>query len=151
MSQSGYHFDLDPSVVNRTVVGTSTLVVDDAGLLLMLRRRDARALDTYHLPGGPQFAGESASGAASRAAVECTGVAVEIIGLVGVYSEPQTRAQELAVCFRGRPVSGDLRTGDPDQEPVWVEPERLDELNVPPATRLCIAHGLTKHGEPYFT
>ncbi|PPK69028.1 NUDIX domain-containing protein [Actinokineospora auranticolor] len=152
MSQSS-HLDLDtrplspldppgPGGVRRTAVGAGILVLDDAGLLLMLRSRDG-----HRLPGGPQPARETLPNAAVRAVEERTGVLTRITGLVGVYSDAsEPWSAELAVCFRGRPVEGRLRVGTA----VWVEPERLADLGVPEATRLVVEHGLDDHPDAYF-
>ncbi|CRK55381.1 Nudix hydrolase family protein [Alloactinosynnema sp. L-07] len=142
MSQSDYLLKPQTRPYYRNAVATSTVVVDDAGLLLMVRRPDS---DSYHLPVGPPCSGETVSVAACRVAAESTGVDVEITGLVGIFDQPD---DAFAVCFRGRPIGGTL-AGCPGGEAVWVEPERLDELNVPIAVRQCIEHGLDAR-EPFF-
>ncbi|WP_436495110.1 NUDIX hydrolase [Actinokineospora sp. HUAS TT18] len=142
MSQSDYLLDHPIHPYYRTAVATSTVVVDDAGLLLMVRQPES---DTYLLPAGPPCSGETVSVAAGRVAAEATGVAVEITGLVGIFTEP---GDAFAVCFRGRPVGGKL-AGCPGVEALWVEPERLDELNVPTDVRERIEHGLECR-EPVF-
>ena len=143
MSQSGSHFIQDVPSAQRTVVATSTVVFDDAGLLLMVRRRGNSGVVSHHLPQGPAFAGESVAFAASRVVAEATGVGVEITGLVGIYDDPSSTGQ-LALCFRGRPVDGQLGA-----DAVWVEPERLDELDVPLSVRRRVEHGLDV-SEPFF-
>ncbi len=133
MSHSGY---ADLLSAHRTAVGTCVLVVDDAGLVLLVDDR---------LPGGSQRADESLSAAAARAVEGASGVRVEIVGLVGVYSDPADAwSEELAVCFRGRPVHGHLRANAR-----WVEPERLDGVAVSAAARSLIAHGLTEGAGAY--
>lgn len=160
MSHSGYHFDLEARTANRTIIETSALVLDDAGLLLMLRRRGGQGRpDSYHLPGGPQVTGETPAVAAARATLESTGVEVDITGLIGIYSDPsdvvrrpgEGWCQEFSVCFRARPVGGFIGTLDSFQEPLWVEPERLDAMGVSRATRARVAHGLAERDRPYFT
>ncbi|WP_175482988.1 NUDIX hydrolase [Actinokineospora iranica] len=109
------------------------LVVDDAGLVLMVRDGGG-----HRLPGGPQAAGETLPQAAVRAVAARTGVRAEVSELIGIYSDPtEPWSADLAVCFRGRPVSGPLRDGA-----VWVEPERLGELGIPAASRSVIEQGL---------
>ncbi|WP_253840680.1 NUDIX hydrolase [Actinokineospora globicatena] len=126
--------------VRRTVVGAGVVVLDDAGLVLMVR-----ADGGYRLPGKPQPATEALPVAAVRAVEELTGVWVEITGLVGVFNDDsEPWSTELAVCFRGRPVGGRLSSA----RAAWLEPERLAELAVTEATRLVVEHGLD--GEPYF-
>ncbi|WP_018685166.1 NUDIX hydrolase [Actinokineospora enzanensis] len=142
MSQSGYFDPTTTTAARRTAVGASIMVLDDAGLLLMLRERAG-----HRLPGGPQPARETLPRAAVRAVEEQTGVMAEITGLVGMYSDPERSwSTELAVCFRGRPMGGRLRVGTA----VWVEPERLGALGVPEATRLILEHGLARSGDAYF-
>ncbi|HVK21639.1 MAG TPA: NUDIX domain-containing protein [Actinokineospora sp.] len=141
MSQTDYLLEPRTGPYYRSTVTTSAVVVDDAGLLLMVRRPDS---DSYHLPVGTPHSGETVSVAASRVAAESTGVAVEITGLVGIFDEPN---DAFSVCFRGRPVGGKLGSGA--AEAVWVEPELLDELNVPATVRQCVRHGLDLR-EPFF-
>ena len=67
----------------------------------------------WALPGGFIDYGESAENAAVREAKEETGLDVELIGLVGVYSDParDPRFHTLSVVFaakaQGRPQGGD--------------------------------------------
>jgi ADP-ribose pyrophosphatase YjhB (NUDIX family) len=130
---------LSPGV--RTVVTTSAVVFDDAGLLLMIRQRTAPDVESYHLPVGPPNVGETVSTAAGRIAAEAAGVDVEITGLVGIFNDPVEvgQDQEVAVCFRGRPVCGLWHDAG---DTVWVEPARLGELNVPRAVRERVEHGI---------
>ncbi|WP_143073437.1 NUDIX hydrolase [Actinokineospora cianjurensis] len=127
--------------VRRTVVGAGVVVLDDAGLVLLVR-----ADGGYRLPGKPQPATEALPVAAVRAVEALTGVWVEITGLVGVFTDPgEPWSAELAICFRGRPVGGRLSSA----RAAWLEPERLHELPVSEATRTVIEHSLD--GETYFT
>lgn len=149
--------DLAVPVANRAVIDIDTVVVDDAGLVLLVRGWGGRG-PVHRLPGGPQLAGESAAEAARRSVLADTGVDVEIVGVVGVYSDPSTArcgvdgwSQDFAVCFRGRPVGGALRAGRSGEEAVWVEPEELDALEVSSSSRSRLEHGLTDRELPWFS
>jgi ADP-ribose pyrophosphatase YjhB (NUDIX family) len=122
----------------------------------MIRRTDN---DKYAIPGGGQDVGETVAQTVVREVEEETGIHVEVTDLVGIYSNPahvmayddgEVR-QEFSICFRARPVSGELRTSSESKEVLWVEPERLDELDVHPSIRLRIQHGLGNRTKPYFT
>ncbi|GLZ37750.1 NUDIX domain-containing protein [Actinokineospora sp. NBRC 105648] len=142
MSQYGYS---DTATASRASVGVGVLVLDDAGLLLL--RHDGQRDRCHRLPGGPQPTGDTLSESAVRAVEEQTGVRVEITGLIGVYSDDsQPWSTELAVCFRGRPVGGRLRT----DRARWVEPERPAELALPAGSRAVVEHCVDE-SEPYFT
>jgi ADP-ribose pyrophosphatase YjhB (NUDIX family) len=115
--------------VSRAAVELDAVVVDDAGLVLMERTGTGLAL-----PGGPLLAGEQASEGIVRVVDEVTGVRVEVCDLVGVSSSPG-----FGVCFRARPIGGDL-----GERAEWVEPERLGELPVDGADRRRVEHVLAE-------
>lgn len=81
-----------------------------------------------------------------------------VTGLIGVYSDPEHLIafsdgevrQEFSLCFRARPVGGELRTSSESKEVLWVEPARLDDLNIHPSIRLRIQHGYEHRIEPFY-
>jgi 8-oxo-dGTP pyrophosphatase MutT (NUDIX family) len=89
---------------------------------------------------------------------EETGILVDVTGLIGVYSDPQhviafadgEVRQEFSLCFRARPVQGDLRTSSESKEVLWVEPARLDDLNIHPSIKLRIQHGFEHRAKPFY-
>jgi 8-oxo-dGTP pyrophosphatase MutT (NUDIX family) len=131
-------------------------VQDDAGRILMIRRTDS---DHYAIPGGGQDVGETLTQTVVREVEEETGLTVEVTGLIGVYSDPghviayddgEIR-QEFSICFRGHPVAGELRTSTESKEVLWITPDQLDTLDIHPAIRLRINHGLDGRPEPFYT
>ena len=78
------------------------------GILLIERRNPPHG---WALPGGFIDYGESAEQAAVREALEETGLAVRLTGLLGVYSDPgrDPRFHTLSVAF--------MADADPDQTP----------------------------------
>lgn len=115
--------------VSRAAVELGAVVVDDAGLVLMVRAGAGLVL-----PGGPLLVGEQAAAGVVRVVGEVTGVLVEVCDLVGVSSTPG-----FGVCFRARPVGGDL-----GERAEWVEPECLGELPVDGADRRRVEHVLAE-------
>ena len=120
--------------VMENALATAVLVVDDAGLVLMVDRGGR-----LELPGGVARAGETVVEAAARVVLAQTGVVVEGTTLAGLDS-----AAEFAVVLRARPVEGDLAEGA-----VWVEPERIGELPVSAAARERVERVLEDAGVPY--
>jgi 8-oxo-dGTP diphosphatase len=107
---------------------------DGRGPVVLIQRNN-RPLG-WALPGGFVDYGESAEQAAVREAAEETGLAVELVALVGVYSHPERdpRGHTLTAAFaaraRGEPAAGDDAGG--------AGVFRLEELPRP----LCFDHGL---------
>ena len=60
------------------------LVMDEEGRVLLVRQGEHRTGD-WELPGGKVKRGESIAAAARREVLEETGVAVEVLGVVGIY------------------------------------------------------------------
>ncbi|MFR9805877.1 NUDIX domain-containing protein [Pseudonocardia sp. RS010] len=138
------------------VIALSALVRDDAGRLLMIRRTDN---DKHAIPGRRHELGETMTEAVIRETIEETGITVEVTGLIGIYSNPHHPMayddgevrQEFSICFRARPVGGEPRTSDESSEVRWVDPAKLDELDIHLSIRLRIDHGLQERAEPFYT
>lgn len=141
---------------NSIVVAVTAFVQDEAGRILLIRRTDN---DLYAIPGGALEVGETLTQAVQREVTEETGIAVDVTSLIGVFSNPQhiieftdgEVRQEFSICFRARPIGGNLRTSEESNEVLWVTPADLDSLNLHPSIRLRIHHGLGGNAEPYFT
>ena len=155
MARVDYYRDPAAPPANSIVVGVTAVVRNTTGHLLMIRRTDN---DLYAIPGGGQEVGETISGTVVREVQEETGITVEVTGLIGIYSDPEhviaftdgEVRQEFSICFRARPVAGELRTSSESKEVLWADPARLDELTIHPSIRLRIQHGLDDRAEPYF-
>jgi len=122
----------------------------------MIRRTDN---DLYSIPGGAQDVGETIGHTVVREVREETGIDVEPTELIGVYSDPahviaytdgEVR-QQFSICFRARPIGGELRTSNESSEVLWVSRRDLDALNVHPSIRLRFEHGFEDQQKPYFT
>jgi 8-oxo-dGTP pyrophosphatase MutT (NUDIX family) len=149
-----YYDDPDAPPANSIVVAVTAIVRNDAGELLMIERADN---SLWAVPGGAQEVGESVAEAVRREVLEETGIRVEVTGLSGVYSDPRhviayddgEVRQEFSLCFRARPVGGELRTSSESRRVHWVPPARLGTLDIHPSMRLRIEHGLQEREQPY--
>jgi 8-oxo-dGTP pyrophosphatase MutT (NUDIX family) len=149
------HYD-DPDAPRPTslIPAASAVVVDENGRLLLARRRDNTL---WTIPGGAMEPGESIVDTAVREVEEETGVQVEVRGLVGIYSNPRHVVeyadgevrQQFSVCFAARPISGVPGPSDETSEVRYVEPHKLEQLDIHPSIRLRIQHFLECRSEPY--
>ncbi|MEH1124435.1 NUDIX hydrolase [Micromonospora sp. CPCC 206061] len=154
VGKTDYLNDPNAPRANSLVVAVTAVVRDDAGRVLLVRRSDN---DYWALPGGAQDIGESTSEAVMREVLEETGIAVEVIGISGVYSDPghviayddgEVR-QEFSICFRARPVGGQLRSSPESKSTAWIVPADLESLFIHPSMRLRIQHGIEQRSSPY--
>lgn len=156
MARTDHYRSPDAPAANSIVVAVTAFIRDEAGRLLLIRRTDN---DLYAIPGGALELGERLTETVRREVMEETGIAVNVTGLIGVYSDPEhvieftdgEIRQEFSICFRADPTGGDLRTSDESKEVLWVAPAQLDGLNIHPSIRLRIRHGLEDRAEPYYS
>lgn len=151
MPRRDYEDDPHAPVANSLVPAASAIVVDDDGRVLLQRRTDN---EMWALPGGKMEVGESIGDCAVRETLEETGIAVEIVGIVGTYTNPghvfayddgEVR-QEFSICLLARPTGGSLRTSDESLEVGWFAPEDTDDLQMVPSIRKRIADWRTGRG-----
>jgi ADP-ribose pyrophosphatase YjhB (NUDIX family) len=149
------HFN-DPQApkANSIVVAVTAFVLDDQGRVLLIRRTDN---ELWALPGGGQDFGEYISQTAVRETREEAGIDIEVIGVVGIYTNPNHVVeysdgevrQQFSICFRGRYLDGEPTTSDESSDVRWVAQSELDGLPIHPSMRLRIDHGFERRAEPY--
>ena len=100
---------------------TPLLTVDTVtiyqGKIVLIRRKNPPFQDHFALPGGFVEVGETVETAAAREAKEETGLDVELIKLLGVYSEPSRdpRGHTVSIIFLAM-GSGNLKAGSDASE-----------------------------------
>ena len=140
MGRRDYEDDPDAPAANSLVPAASAIVVDDSGRILLQRRRDN---GMWALPGGAMSIGESLPDCAVRETHEETGFDVEVIGIVGTYTNPRhvfayddgEVRQEFSVCFLARPVAGQLAVSEESTDVRWFQPAEVDALPMIPSIR----------------
>jgi 8-oxo-dGTP pyrophosphatase MutT (NUDIX family) len=155
MGRTDYLHDPAAPPANSVVPSVVAFVQDEHGRVLVIRRSDN---GRWALPGGGHDAGESISATVVRETKEETGIDVEVIDLSGIYTDPghvmayddgEVR-QQFSMCFRARPVGGEVRTSSETTEVRWVSSADLSELDVHPTMRLRIEHAMDRsRAAPY--
>lgn len=86
------------------------VVIPSPGGIVLIRRGSDPFEGQWALPGGFVGVGGTVEAAARRETAEETGLAVELAGLIGVYSDPgrDPRGHNVSVAFLARVVGGDL-------------------------------------------
>jgi len=124
------------SMKQRDGISTPLLAADAvilcSGRIVLIRRSNPPFQGCYALPGGFVEVGESVEAAAIREAREETGLVVELLGLVGIYSDParDPRGHVVSAAFLARPAedSPQLSAGSDAAGVAAFPPERLPPL-----------------------
>lgn len=132
----------------------SVIVRNSSGDLLLLRRPDT---GRWTIPTGGLKKNETLTQCAVRECREETGLIIEIVSLVGVFSDPRHVSaypdgevrQPVNTCFAGRVIGGALTTTDEASEVEWVAPARLDDYDIHPSVLRRIIRGLGPAGVPH--
>ncbi|SEG94921.1 ADP-ribose pyrophosphatase YjhB, NUDIX family [Thermomonospora echinospora] len=154
MARTEYYDDPDAPKPNSLVVAASAVVANERGEILMQRRADS---GLWALPGGAMEMADSLPGTAVREVKEETGYDIEVIGLVGTYTDPRhiiaysdgEVRRQFNVCFLARLVGGELQISDESLEVRWVPPGELDELPMHHTQRLRLKHYQENRTAPY--
>ncbi|HIH75027.1 MAG TPA: NUDIX hydrolase [Methanosarcina sp.] len=112
---------------------TPSLTVDTVILLknklVLVKRKYSPFEGKFALPGGFVEIGESTEEAASREAFEETGLSIEILKLIGVYSDPERdpRRHTVSICYLAK-GNGDLKSGSDADSVELFELDSIPEL-----------------------
>jgi 8-oxo-dGTP pyrophosphatase MutT (NUDIX family) len=151
MGRTDFFHDERAPKANSLVPAAGVLAVDEAGRLLLQRRRDT---GDWAIPMGRMELGETPSQCAVRETLEETGVQVEVTGMLGIYSDPgyivayddhddpsrfgEVR-QEFEITLIGRPVAGEPAENDEADAVRWFHPSELEETRIHPRMRQQLA------------
>ncbi len=136
-------------------VGCTGLLFDDKHEKFLLTRRADNG--QWCIPGGHMEAGESAAETVIREMLEETGLQVEIIKLIGVYSSPDIMVeyqsgkhmQPVVLNFEVRQVGGTLGTSDEVTEYDFFSLKDLDEIDFMSIHKVRIIDALTDNEKAF--
>lgn len=102
---------------------TTDCIIFKGDAVVLIRRKYPPFQGSYALPGGFVEEGETVEAACAREAKEETGLDVQHLRFVGVYSEPgrDPRGRTLSCAFLGDADLADLQAGDDAAEAELVE------------------------------
>lgn len=153
MARVDYVNDPNAPTANSVVPSVVAIVQDEDGRVLMIHKTDN---DKWALPGGGHEIGESIADTVVREVKEETGYDVGVETITGTYTDPghvmayddgEVR-QQFSIAFRAKLLGGHARTSSESDRVEWVEPEKLDGLELHPSMRLRIAHALADGDRP---
>lgn len=103
------------------------IIPSDEGVVL-IRRGGEPFEGQWALPGGFVEVGETVEAAAVRETAEETGLAVELVRLVGVYSDPERdpRGHNVTIAFLAHVVGGDLAAASDAAEVSVLDPDSVE-------------------------
>jgi 8-oxo-dGTP pyrophosphatase MutT (NUDIX family) len=150
MSRIEHYNDPTAPVADSLVPAASAVVVDDEGRVLLQRRLDN---GLWSLPGGTMEVGETIRQCVIREVKEETGLDIDVVSLVGIYSDPRyvieyangEVRQQFSVCFYCRPRSGILMSSPESIEVAWFDLADLPAIELQPSIALRIQHALSGH------
>jgi ADP-ribose pyrophosphatase YjhB (NUDIX family) len=143
-----YLDDPNAPMANSLVPSVNTIVRNEAGDILLIRRTDN---DNWSLPGGAMDLGESLGDAAIRETLEETGIRVRLTGVSGIYTNPKhvleytsngEVRQEFSVVFTAEPCSGEPTPSSESSHVEWVPPVVATERSMHSSMRMRIEHAL---------
>lgn len=143
MARVDYYHDPSAPNANSLVVGSSAIVTDENGKILLQRRSDS---GNWALPGGAMDIGETFAQSAVREVKEETGFDVRIDRIVGIYSDPghvfayddgEVR-QEFSICLACTIVGGTLAVSSESTAVEFFPVEELPNLRMHDSIRIRI-------------
>jgi ADP-ribose pyrophosphatase YjhB (NUDIX family) len=143
MARIDYYHDPSAPRANSLVVGSSAVVEDQEGRILLQRRSDS---GNWALPGGTMEIGETFGESAIREVKEETGFDVRIDRIVGIYSDPghvfayddgEIR-QQFNICLSCTIVSGALRVSSESTAVEFMPLGELPDLQMHESIRIRI-------------
>jgi 8-oxo-dGTP pyrophosphatase MutT (NUDIX family) len=138
MARVDYLDDPNAPVANSVVPSVTVAIRDDRGRILLIHKIDN---DLWALPGGGHDAGERITDTAVREVKEETGLDIEVVRLVGTYTNPHhvmayddgEVRQQFSLCFEGRRIGGTPHEDGTETKAVrWVDRRRAGQPEHPP-------------------
>ena len=131
------------------LIGVGAIIIEEDRVALV-KRGHAPLQGKWSIPGGVLEIGETLRKAATREALEETGLTVEPSELLGVFervvpdAEGRMKYHYVLIDFLCRRISGQLQAGDDAEEVRWFRREELRALDLARETEEVILKGFEK-------
>ena len=113
---------------------TVDIIIEEASRILLIKRKNEPFKDHLALPGGFVNEGENVEDAAKREAQEETSLVVDLIDILGVYSDPKRdpRGHNMSTVFIGRGLRNNrdeikVVANDDAAEIEWINIEEVGD------------------------
>lgn len=113
---------------------TVDIIIEEASRILLIKRKNEPFKDHLALPGGFVNEGEKVEDAAKREAQEETSLVVDLIDILGVYSDPKRdpRGHNMSTVFIGRGLRNNRDeikavANDDAAEIEWINIEEVED------------------------
>jgi len=113
---------------------TVDIIIEEASRILLIKRKNEPFKDHLALPGGFVNEGEKVEDAAKREAQEETSLVVDLIDILGVYSDPKRdpRGHNMSTVFIGRGLRNNrdeikVVANDDAAEIEWINIEEVGD------------------------
>jgi ADP-ribose pyrophosphatase YjhB (NUDIX family) len=141
MARVDYYHDPSAPGANSLVVGSSAVVTNNDGQILLQRRSDS---GNWALPGGTMDIGETFAQSAVREVKEETGFDVQIDHIIGIYSDPGhvfaydngEARQEFSICLACTLLGGTLLVSNESTAVEFVSVADLANLQMHESIRI---------------
>lgn len=155
MTRTDYFYDPHAPKANHIIPAASAIITDPEGNILLQRRRDN---DFWALPGGTMEIGESISATVIREVKEETGLDVQPLYIVGIYTDPHhviaysdgEVRQQFSICFYCRILGGTVRMSEESTDIAFFSPQDIAQMSLHPSIRLRIQHYSERRNQPAF-
>jgi ADP-ribose pyrophosphatase YjhB (NUDIX family) len=141
-------------LAQRILPATSAVIVNESGRILVQQRTDNRK---WGLPGGAVEIGETVEASLKREVREETGLEIELVRLIGLYSDPAFHVVSypdgnvihyVSASFEARVIGGAAHHDAESISQHWIDPRSLPEPFVP-SHRPCVEDWLARQATPF--
>ena len=132
----------------RPIVGVGAVVLDEQGMVVLIRRRFEPLAGQWSLPGGTLELGETLEAGAAREILEETGLVVAVGPVIEVFDRimldeaERVRYHFVLVDYLCRPIGGVLAAGSDVDAAVLADPVDLARFGLTSKASAVIARGV---------
>ncbi|WP_282156067.1 NUDIX domain-containing protein [Cytobacillus gottheilii] len=155
MARVDYYYDGHAPVPNSIVPAVSAVILSEDGNKILLQERVDNG--KWSLPGGQVDPGESVEEAVKREVSEETGIDIEVLKMIGVYSDPNhvisysdgEIRQQFSICFLCKALTSELAVSHESKRVSYLLLDQLHTLNMHITQKIRIEDALKNQAEAF--